>query len=270
MSDGSYNPTYAVKKVKRDANRSPSQRWEGTPEDVLENARENAEKERISRMWKRPHSLTRAAKLWESAFGVIDLRALHLISVWTAYQEIMECVPPEKLIAYPAFTRIVRQIMIPLGHAYAVRHVELSRMDIISLTPDTYSRAVYYVVNAQCLPLYVYYLHNRITDSGRWTRKSHTIETFMEIIVQATPQEIDEIFSVRFDHMWLGKFPKSFTDYTWTWNGRVWDGQGRPRDVTLKTVKPFTPRIAYEEDFIRERHEYLDGKFKKGESNESE
>jgi len=249
--------------------RPSSLKRDGIPDGVIQNAIDNANEDRVSRQWKRPRSLTRAARLWESSFGVIDLRELNLISAWTAYQNIMECLPPERIITYAGFKRIIQKIMVPLGHAYSVRHVELSRMDIMSMTPETYTKTTFMVVNNQCLPLYAWYLYGRVgAHKGTgWKRTPHTVEGFMRSITEATPEDIDKVFSVRYDHMWLGKFPRGYYLHTWVWNGRVWDGKGNPRDVTLATVHPSIEGVSYEERFIRERHP-VDRNFREDEENE--
>lgn len=258
-----------LERMVKDGRQSDVKR-DGIPPRVRDNAIKLAEQERVTRMWKQPRNLLRSARLWESAFGVIDMRALNLVSAWTAYQNIMECLPPEKIISYEGFRKVMNNIMIPLGHAYGVRHVELSRMDAVAMSPDTASRAVWYVVNAQCLPLYVWYFNYRTNEKGHWKRDAHTVEKFMRAITDATPEQIDETFSVRYDHMWLGKFPRGHYEHVWVWNGRVWDGKGKPRDVGLATVHPTMSGLSYEESYIREHHPGVDGEFSEGEEDDQD
>lgn len=218
----------------------------------------------ITRQWKQPKSLTRAARLWERSFNVIDLRELNIVSAWTAYQNIFECVPPEKIVSYDAFRKVIQRIMVPLGHAFGVRHIELSRMDTQALSPETLAKTMYYIVNGSCLPLYVAYFNMKPKQ-----RAGHSIEYFMRIITSLTPEEIDDMFSVRYDHMWLARFPRGFTEHTWVWSGRMWDGAGNPRDVELYTLRPVTSdRLSYDEDYIREHNQYVDRAFGEDSYNE--
>lgn len=193
--------------------------------------------------WQRQVPLVRSVAAWRNAFELPDLREFTLVSQYTAFRLVCEALNVKEIPAWEIWMKIIKSVMVPLGHAVIIPVIEPTRYDLlIGAIDEDYNARALYAIQRKALPLYAYWLKNMSPKA------EPKLLDFIKTVENAQPEDVERAFEAVYEHYWL-ELPRNEEiaediDLPDEIVVRIYSPNIRPQDVLIKTMR-VTPNLNY-------------------------